>query len=182
MQDISEISVIHAVPGRWRLKIAPLKNNPPLAQDLQTRLTTLDGVQEVLPNPLTGSLLITFRDKSSDWAAQANALANPLAALFPPAKPKAMAESLSASVMACRAGRPVSEGIAESFGRLNAMTTGLSRGVLDLRVLLPLGLFYLGVRSFLTSKKVPLPSWYDYFWFALSTFIMLNRRLVDQNK
>ena len=182
MQDIDEISVVHATPGRLRLKIASLKNNQALAQELQTRLGALAEVQEALPNPLTGSLLINFAERSSDWAAVSSALAKPLASLFPPARPKAMAESLSAGVMACRAGRPASEGLAESFGRLNSMMTGLTGGTLDLRTLLPLGLFYLGIRSLLTTNKVPLPSWYDYFWFALSTFIMLNRRLVDQKK
>ncbi len=182
MKNITEVSVIHAIPGRLRLKIASLKNNPTLAQELETRLAVLAGMQEVLANTVTGSLLVVFAEKSADWATLANTLAKPLAALFPPVKPKDLSGALAAGVAACRAGRPASEGIAESFSRLNSMITGATGGVFDLRVLLPLGLFYLGLRSLWTSEKLTLPAWYDYFWFALSTFIMLNRWLVDQRK
>ena len=45
----------------------------------------------------------------------------------------------------------------------------------DLRIMLPLLLALLGVRNLLTSQKTVLPSWPDYFWFAFSTYFMLNR-------
>jgi hypothetical protein len=50
---------------------------------------------------------------------------------------------------------------------------------LNLKLLLPLTLLFLGVRSLFTSKEMCFPAWYDYLWFGFSTFVMLNRRWVE---
>jgi hypothetical protein len=57
-------------------------------------------------------------------------------------------------------------------------TPGLSRN-LNLNLLLPLTLLFLGARSLFTSKETHFPAWYDYLWFGFSTFVMLNRRWVE---
>ena len=48
---------------------------------------------------------------------------------------------------------------------------------IDLKLLVSLTLFFLGVRG-LFSQKLPFPAWYDFFWFALSTFVMLNQSAI----
>ena len=53
----------------------------------------------------------------------------------------------------------------------------LKYGNADLKILLPLTLFLLGVRGVLVSEQLALPTWYDLLWFSLGTFIMLNPRL-----
>jgi hypothetical protein len=45
---------------------------------------------------------------------------------------------------------------------------------MDLKVLVPLLLFGLGIRSLIKSEKLPAPTWYDFLWFALGTYFMLN--------
>ena len=56
---------------------------------------------------------------------------------------------------------------------LNAKVGELTGGI-DLKVLAPLALFLLGLRGFLSGEKKA-PAWHDYFWFAFSTLVMLNR-------
>jgi hypothetical protein len=61
---------------------------------------------------------------------------------------------------------------------LNTRVGNLTGG-LDLKLLLPLTLLYLGLRRLLTDREAPAPAWYDFLWFGFSTFIMLNRGLVE---
>ena len=49
-------------------------------------------------------------------------------------------------------------------------------GGIDLGLLIPSTLVMLSLRSFLTTKPRPFPAWYDYLWFAFSSFFMLNPR------
>jgi hypothetical protein len=65
-------------------------------------------------------------------------------------------------------------GLATFFGVLNTRVNALTSGGADLKILLPLTLFLLGVRGVLTSEKLILPTWYDLLWFSLGTFFMLN--------
>jgi hypothetical protein len=69
----------------------------------------------------------------------------------------------------------VSSAIGSAFGEINAGVGRLTGGVGSLRDLVPLALFFLGVRSVLVTGKSVFPSWYDYFWFAFSTYFILNR-------
>lgn len=55
---------IHNVPGRLRIKSPFIKNNKYVADDLQTSLNTLHGVDAVDVNLTTGSLLINYDLKS----------------------------------------------------------------------------------------------------------------------
>ena len=68
--------------------------------------------------------------------------------------------------------------VTDSCRTVGVYTSGLSKN-LNLNLLLPLTLLFLGVRSLTTSKETLFPAWYDYLWFAFSTFVMLNRRWVD---
>jgi hypothetical protein len=69
--------------------------------------------------------------------------------------------------------QPMGRRISGLFGSLN---TGVSRvtGGVDLKVLLPLTLFLLGVRSLIASDKLRVPMWYDLIWFSFGTFLALN--------
>lgn len=49
----------------------------------------------------------------------------------------------------------------------------------EVKPLIPMILLFFGVRSLWTAKKLAVPAWYDYLWFAFSSFIMLNRRTVE---
>jgi hypothetical protein len=68
----------------------------------------------------------------------------------------------------------LSVGISNFFGSLNASVAQTTSGWGDLRALVPLTLFFLGVRSLLATEKLVFPTWYDFFWFAFSAFLVLN--------
>jgi hypothetical protein len=68
---------------------------------------------------------------------------------------------------------PVAERLTSLFGTLN-QEVGKATGSIDLKLLLPLSLFILGVRGLFVAEKAAFPAWYDLLWFAFGTFFMLN--------
>jgi hypothetical protein len=173
------IRIVHASPGRIRLKIAGVKDNPALAGEIRRRLATAREVRHVETNPLTGSVLILYDAAGLTSPDSFLALADPLAALLPGINVQKLAETWLAQASNGNAPTPsLAHNIAEVLGVVNAKV-GSATGGLDLKVLLPVSLFFLGVRSLVVSKPLPVPTWYDFLWFALGTFVMLNRNAVD---
>ena len=55
-----DITLVHALPGRVRLKLGEMKNNPALARDLKKHLSAKPGILRVEVNHTTGSVLLHF--------------------------------------------------------------------------------------------------------------------------
>ncbi len=167
------ITVVHAIPGRIRLKIASLRDNSTLASELQHRLVAIQGVKQVETNPRTGSVLILY-----DAAAMASpeallTLAAPLSQLFPGLDLKDL-PAWASSTNGAHPTPSLAQSVAGFFGSLNQKIDTATGGVADLKILLPLGLFLFGIRSLLSSEKRAIPTWYDFFWFALGTYFMMH--------
>ena len=52
--------VVHALPGRIRLRIPSLRGNEAGMADYRARLVRLEGVRDVRTNPLLGTVLVAF--------------------------------------------------------------------------------------------------------------------------
>jgi hypothetical protein len=55
-----EVSLVHHVPGRLRLRSAALKGDARAGEGIQERLAVIAGVHSVTVNPKTGSLLLQY--------------------------------------------------------------------------------------------------------------------------
>jgi copper chaperone CopZ len=51
---------LHHIPGRIRVNSLMVKRNHNLAEEVQTILNPIEGVNSVLINPVTGSILIEY--------------------------------------------------------------------------------------------------------------------------
>lgn len=51
---------IHTIPGRLRVKIPLIKGDSPRAFQVQELLESLDGVESVAANTLTGSVVVNY--------------------------------------------------------------------------------------------------------------------------
>ncbi len=56
------VTTEHVLPGRVRFAVPSLKDDDSKADLLQEKLSTLEGVQKVEVTPVTGSVLIDYRD------------------------------------------------------------------------------------------------------------------------
>jgi hypothetical protein len=177
--NLEGIKIVHAIPGRLRLKVADVRENPTLASELRQRLTSLPGVRTVEVNPRTGSVLILYEAETFASTEALSELAKPLTELFPGVEINEMQSWLS-SANGSGSAPAVTQGIASFFAGLNKNIEAATGSVVDLRILLPLGLFILGLRSLLITDKRPLPTWYDLFWFALGTYFMMHPKPGEQ--
>ena len=174
------IRIVHALPGRVRLKALRVRGNPDLARQVEVKLQGMAGVREVRANPLTGSILLLLDlVKLLDPAALAP-LADVLGELFPEIEALELATQIISGQPEADSDSPAwsTAGLVGPIRALNTRVGNLTGG-LDLRLLVPLTLLYLGLRRLLTDKQAPTPAWYDFLWFGFSTFIMLNRPLVE---
>jgi hypothetical protein len=182
--------VLHAIPGRIRVKISKLKDDPALAREFQRKLSHIAVVQEAAVSPITGSVLVTYDpevleslnslDLGGTHLMESLHDLLELAELIGIRPEDVDTQSLEDWYRAHATGaNPTSVSTAGGtvsafFGTLNTKVAQASGGWTDLRVLLPLMLFFLGIRSLLATEKVVFPAWYDYLWFAFGTFIALN--------
>jgi hypothetical protein len=54
------ISIAHQVPGRVRMKIPAGKGNPELLKEISDMFSAIPGIEEVVVNPTTGSVLLNY--------------------------------------------------------------------------------------------------------------------------
>jgi hypothetical protein len=187
---IKGIHVVHAMPGRVRLKVAKVKGNPAFAQKTRDKLSQVPGIKRVEAHPLTGSVLVYYDAAALLADGALAALTNGFSELFPEIGTDALSLGLDSMIGHLAAG-----GASESAGeRPKAVTTLLgslaslndkvaqATGGLDLKFLVPMTLLFLGARSLWTSKKTAVPAWYDFLWFGFSSFVLMNLRNVDNQK
>jgi len=170
----TSVRLAHASPGRIRLKVDDIKNNPNRAGEIETTLRTVPGILSVHANPLTGSLLLTYDTPALESMevpfAVAQVLGISLNDLNPDELQRLMSHEANGQKLVTSS---LSQELESAFKHMNA-SVRQAMGV-DLCELLPLALALLGVRSFLASKTVVSPSWHEYLWFAFSTYFILNR-------
>lgn len=172
---MSEIEILHAIPGRVRLRIPQIKHDPSLPQEVRSRLTLIDGIERVEANGVTGSVLVFFHQERMQSFDSLVALSRALTSLFPDVNIHAseFASLLDASPNGTHAN-----------GHQAAVQTDWLTSVFrhigvhsaeSLKTALPLVLFALGVRQLLVADKVTFPQWYDFFWFAFATHHMVDQ-------
>jgi hypothetical protein len=167
------VRLAHASPGRIRLKVDDIKNDPDKARGIQAKLRTVPGILSADASPLTGSLLLTYDEPASGSMELPFAVAQALGISLNDLNPEDLRRLMSHDGNGQKAAGSISEGLESTFKDMNAAVRRAS-GV-DLRELLPFALAILGIRSFLASEKTVPPAWHEYLWFAFSTYFILNR-------
>jgi hypothetical protein len=56
----AESTYIHALEGRLRIKVAGVKGTPAGASRVEAHLRSVDGILEVIANPMTGNVLVLY--------------------------------------------------------------------------------------------------------------------------
>jgi hypothetical protein len=174
--EAAAITLAHVIPGRMRLKLPELRNNAALAARLRERFAAVTGVQRVVANPRTGSLVIQYDPVTLASPESQRALLAPLTAIFPAGALPDFETWRAPSVNEEIALPSLAAGIRSFFHNVNEKFDRATGGYADLRVLAPLLLFGLGLRAIVKSDKLAPPTWYDFLWFAFGAYFMLNPR------
>jgi hypothetical protein len=177
--EIEGLKVVHALPGRVRLKVAKVKGNPAMAREAEEKLAKVPGIKQVEAKPGTGSLLIHYDTEPLFSLASMEIMSATLGELFPEVEAVTLTAWLTslAENPGSEPSSALAEGITGSFSALNTRVSTITGGI-DLKVLVPLALIFFGLRGLWQSEKVA-PSWSNLLWFGFASFVMLNRGLVE---
>ena len=70
----AESTYVHALEGRLRIKVAGVKGTPTGASRVESHLRSVDGVLEVIANPMTGNVLVLYDPSGTDQSGIMGAL------------------------------------------------------------------------------------------------------------
>jgi hypothetical protein len=141
----SEIRMVHAIPGRVRLKVPKLRHNPTLARLIQERLGAVPGIQGVEVTPLTGSVVVRFDPQIVTAPESLMNLSETLTDLFPGLDLTQWVDFVRQSLSGEAAGLSWPEVVVDYGAGLKACLARALGGLLDLRILIPLAFLYFGL-------------------------------------
>ncbi|MGQ9680951.1 MAG: HMA2 domain-containing protein [Anaerolineae bacterium] len=167
------VRVVHFVPGRIRFRIPAVKGDPVLAEEIRRWLESVPAVQRAEANAVTGSLLVSY-DAEALVAGETETVAQALLGHYVGRLVIDPEVCSSASTSPTRSYN-LNHELAEFFTGVNANVNNTLRGTADLRALVPVSLFALGLGSLLFTRPLTAPSWHDLMWYAFNSFLSLNR-------
>jgi hypothetical protein len=162
------IQIVHALPGRTRLRLPWLKDDHDTATRLADQLARLPGVQELEVRPYTGSLLCQHDDHRLDRAR----LVAHVCALSGIDQVVALGETPPAPPL--RPDAPTANVVARElhglFRDLNENVLRATEGNMDLPTLITVGFLGAGAAEVAVTGRLPLPPWFNLAWWGYSLF------------
>jgi copper chaperone CopZ len=147
------IETVHLLPGRVRYRIPLLLHNPEVQAEIESRIPSIEGITGVEASTVSGSVLVRFDPQRIDYAVILTALAKVLG----------LEEELSKTPR----GR-IGEELENLSSGLNRAIYEYSRGLLDLKTVVPLSLSGLGLYSVLRRGSIALPGAFTLLWWAVN--------------
>ncbi|MDQ2733100.1 MAG: heavy-metal-associated domain-containing protein, partial [Armatimonadota bacterium] len=166
MSEPAPLRVVHALPGRMRLKLETHIEDPAELFVWETMLKEAPGVQEVTVNPATRSLLVQYdpemehvfhhlgvRRLSGEWV---------------PVQPEGP-ETIHKTPPT-----PTAKAIARGFWMMDRRLFNASGGKLDLKLAVPGALLGFGLFELLTGAELAAVTFPTLAWYAYNFFIHLH--------
>jgi hypothetical protein len=172
------VRLVHAIPGRIRVRIPRIKNDPDYAARIGERLRALPGITGVEASPVTASVVVRYDEAATSFPDLIPGLSETFRAhLLPEIERERIEAMLRASPNGSAATTTLTSRVYSFFGAVDQGLGQATAGNLDLRILLPVTLFVLGMIRLLSQSNVPAPTWFDLIWFSFGTFMALNAPL-----
>jgi len=171
-----KVRATHAIPGRVRLKVPQLKQDPSFGTRIKEQFSAIKAIKQIEVNQVTGSVLVLYDPKEISLPSTLFSLLCSFRNLFPEVDIEQLKTFLTSpadsSATAAGAKDPLAMKICELSSALNERLKKATGA--DLKTMLPLTLFFLGMHGLLTSESISTPAWYDFIWFSFGAFFMLN--------
>ena len=173
-----KLQIAHQVPGRIRMKVPSAKENPELLEQIKQTFSVIPGIEEVIVNPATGSIVLHYdTDRHDEFHGKLEhhtgghykPPANEIEALA--TKIEQEAESLAEHSHTAR----VVVDFFKDFDNGIKIATG---NVVDLKILLAAGIA--GFTIFEVGANAATPVWVTLAIFALNHMIQANMAAAEQ--
>ncbi len=161
IDERSTLRIVHALPGRLRFR-GPARA---ASEELAEALRGLAGVRSCRSSPRTRSILVLFEPETIAPEAITEAVA----------RHAGIDESLVVDLAQERPARArhgqatFAAGVAETFGELDRRVHRITRGLVGLGALVPLGLTVWAARELALGRAAPL-AWSTALWYAHGLF------------
>jgi len=165
------VEILHASPGRIRLRIPKQYLDDPTFLQAEQALTKLPGVSMVRKNPLTGSVVISFEPETVGFE-DIFEVATAAGIII---EPSLGGQRADAEI------RPLDQMITAFWQSVDDRIREGTRGSLDARTLLPIGLAALAVRELLATGFTAAP-WYVLLWYSFDSFLKLRKPEASSNQ
>lgn len=151
--------IVSFTPGRFRLKISRPYRQPDNIKTLATALENHPQVSQVQTNPTTGSIVVYHSQETS--ADRLSAILQDLGLIYSEAVNTEKSET--------------AEQVVNATNDLNRRVLEATNGLVDLRLLIPLGFGTLAIRQLLVKGLLldSIPA-YVFLWYAFDSFIKLH--------
>ena len=162
--------IVHFTPRRMRLKVSDKRRNPQEMRRIAEFLNDHPKIQGVEANPVTGSILVHH---GHGTLSEFRAIMEDLGVLL-----------LSSTTLDLPAGSHEAAGakLANAVDDLNRRLSLSSRGLLDLKLLVPLGFAALSLRQLLRyGLQVEAAPWYVMAYLAFDSFLKLHGQTGDRD-
>jgi hypothetical protein len=175
MNTVGRIEIVHALPGRVRLRARRLSGQRAALTQAAHALAAAGPFTRVTARPETGSLIIEDEGRALDAAL--------------------LARVLDGLVGAARdaEGRPLSEprpedhpgptriarAVAHAVAGVNTDVRAALGDRADLGTILPVFFAAAGLVEAARTRKLPVPTWFNLLWWSLRSFMTFNIRAVE---
>ncbi|MHB2021032.1 MAG: HMA2 domain-containing protein [Candidatus Xenobia bacterium] len=162
MLDGLQGEVLHAIPGRVRMRVQGLKGNEAVARRLERELAALAGVQVVVANPNTGTLLMQYDPQEMSPARFGDVRRLRFNSEVPHAAPS---------------GSKVADQVTDAFNGIDSGIERISGGFLNLRTLIPLTFLGFAIKRIIVDGNIEAVPVHALLWYSYSTFHNMHLQL-----
>ena len=177
MSNRHPLSIQHAIPGRMRLGVEPLRGRDAEAERLAEAVRALPGIRGARANASAASLVVEFdpRMTQDDLLGRLGGVAE----LFRWGIHEVECVPPSCSIPAARPGPPrAALAILETASRANSASHALAAGRADLKLIIPGVLAGFGLLRLFTGRGGPTPHWIVFLMYGLDSFAVLNQAAI----
>lgn len=172
--------IVHHVPGRLRIKVLGVPGEAEFFTAVQSVIGTLHGVDSVRVNPASSSIVVDYRPSDTIFhfrLQQDTELSSWLCLEGEDALLEEIDEAVTAGARYLQPHSRLAEAIVSTAEQLDSGLRKASEGLLDLKVLLPLGVA--AATSLHKSRNRGTPMWLTVSTFAFNAFLSLHRHRID---
>ncbi|WJR81437.1 HMA2 domain-containing protein [Bradyrhizobium sp. NP1] len=175
-----KLQIAHQVPGRIRMKVPSVKANPELAEQIKQTFAVIPGIEEVIVNPVTGSVVLHYdTDQHHAFHGQ---LQHHTGVHCPPPNNEidALARKIEQEAEYLAEHSHTAKAVVDFFRDFDHQIKIATGNVVDLKILLAGGIAAFTI--FEVGANAATPVWVTLAIFALNHMIQANMAAAEQQE
>jgi hypothetical protein len=178
-----KLQIAHQVPGRIRMKIPSAKGDPALLEQIQQTFSAIPGIEQVVVNPQTGSVVLRYdTDRHDDFHVGFTHHLNEHHGHHPPHRPPsneidALASKIEQEAAFLAEHSDAAKAVVDFCRHCDHEIKKASGNMFDLKMVLCAGL--VGFMIFEVGAAAATPVWVTLTLFGLNHFIEMQSELAE---